>query len=179
MEGRVARMVNNLKVVQVGIKLIQTIVKVHDKKSNKASKGVDIDKLMAHRGGSNERADISSKIESKPKSDYIKTWYDYNNNVHVKAYEIPFMKGPDFATLYIGLDYEYVKVICEHPRSHYGAGFDDSGGAYYDFPMIESLDYLNVAAFLHDKSWLGGNFGGSLVSREEYESMLSDIGYTE
>ena len=172
-------MVNNLKVVQVGIKLIQTIVKVHDKKFNKASKGVDIDKLMAHRGGSNERADISSKIESKPNSAYIKTRYDYDHGVHVVAYEIPFMKGPDFATLYIGLDYEYVKVICEHPRSHYAAAFDDSGSAHYDFPMIESLDYLNVAAFLHDKSWLGGNFGGSLVSREEYESMLSDIGYTE
>ena len=110
---------------------------------------------------------------------YIGEWYDSKNDCKVSAYEIPFMKGPSSVWIYIGFDFSYVKIICSTIRSVSAPGFDDSGSVSYDFPLIESLDYLNVIAFLQEHTYLGGNLNGELITREEYESILSIIGYVE
>ena len=89
------------------------------------------------------------------------------------------MSGSNNVLIYLGLDFSYVKIICSIVRSVSTPGFDDSGSASYDFPLTESLNYLNVIAFLQEHTYLGENLNGELITREEYESILSVIGYKE
>ena len=115
-------------------------------------------------------------IEEKTK--YIDKYYDSESHDYKDAFVIPIMTGSDGADVIISLDFTWTMIYCYHRRSHYAPGFDDSGGCYYDFPEAESLDYLNVSAFIRENTFLGDN-GDRRMTRTEYESVLDIIGYTE
>lgn len=62
-------------------------------------------------------------------------------------------------------------------NGNYGGRFM-AGGCVYDFPIVESLEYLNVAAFIREQTWIGDDFD-SLISREEFEKQLNELYYEE
>jgi hypothetical protein len=62
-------------------------------------------------------------------------------------------------------------------NGNYGGRFM-AGGCVYDFPIVESLEYLNVAAFIREQTWIGDDFD-TLISREEFEKQLNELYYVE
>ncbi|MBR4313676.1 MAG: hypothetical protein IKP66_02055 [Lachnospiraceae bacterium] len=62
-------------------------------------------------------------------------------------------------------------------NGNYGGRFM-AGGCVYDFPIVVSLEYLNVAAFIREQTWIGDDFD-SLISREEFEKQLNELYYEE
>ena len=117
----------------------------------------------------------SDRSESKK---YIGEYYDKNSHSYKNAYVIHFMTGPEGADIIISLDHTWTMICCYATRSHYAAGFDDSGSCYYDFPDTESLEYLNLIAFIKEHTFVGGNYS-KVMTRAEYESVLDTIGYKE
>lgn len=60
----------------------------------------------------------------------------------------------------------------------YGTGYYDGGGCDYLYPEEESLEYLNIIAFIKEKTWIKNDVC-KFIGREEYETILKEIGYTE
>ena len=115
------------------------------------------------------------KPESKK---YIGEYYDKNSHSFKDAYVIHFMTGPEGADVIISLDFKWTMICCYACRSHSAAGFDDSGSCYYDFPGTESIEYLNIIAFIKEHTFVGNSYS-KVMPRDEYESILDTIGYTE
>ena len=51
-----------------------------------------------------------------------------------------------------------------------------AGGCSYFFPEIEEFEYLNVLAFIREKTWIGDDIGDYLT-REEFEENLKKIDF--
>lgn len=117
-------------------------------------------------------------IDNPENKRYIGEYYDKNSHSFKDAYVIHFMTGPEGADVIISLDFKWTMICCYACRSHYGAGFDDSGSCYYDFPETESIEYLNIIAFIKENTFVGSSYS-KVMPRDEYESILDTIGYTE
>ena len=148
--------------VHVLASLIKTIMRRCNKKK---SSSVLITEL-----NSKPKVEVEQKVEDfkkieKGRIHFMGLHNSHENQVYIIIYEDNTVEVYCYTDGYSAANGQRGGVYC-------------AGGCSYDFPIEESLEYLNLAAFIRENTWINNDFD-SIITREDYEKQLNELYYTE
>ena len=146
--------------VHVLASLIKTIMRRCNKKTSSS--------VLITESNSKSKVEVESsnvKRLEKGRIHFMGLYSSHENQVYIIIYEDNTVEVYCYTDGYSAANGQRGGVYC-------------AGGCSYAFPIEESLEYLNVAAFIREKTWISNDFD-SIITREDFEKQLNELYYTE